>query len=262
MSTNGGPIRAYERLDERLFLAWQRGDEDAREASWRLMWGLAYARARRACRHFARDRFSADHDAASSVTDAWVEIDRTVATREWNGEDEFRGLLIARVILRCRDRRREFVRAVARVDDLIGIADEDREARVAALAQAANTPGAPISAEALDTFLRRLGMLREWARARPALVATVEAIVSYVRDSLLAALPPGVDGEGMSVDDLAARADLRGLSLRRSEMSTSVMKRLGGSRNTFDQRMRQIRKLCADQSRPRRRGRGQTVSLQ
>ncbi len=233
----------FARFDARLFHAWQAGDPSAREAAWRMMWRTHYSRAYRYCRCFTHDEQSAEHDAATAITDAWLRIERWIGSARWSGEAEFEGLVISRVMYGCREVRDARLGGGRRIADWLDALDDDPGSRLEVLASVRAYRDEATARRDLDDLLRSLGILRELSRTREKPAETVEAIIRWVRNCLVATLSPDLGCRGMSLDDLAARIDPRAPSFPPGEMSAFVMRELGISRNTYDQRVRQLRKL-------------------
>lgn len=257
------PSPAFTALQERLRRARQSEDWTAYEAVWAEHHPALYTAAYLFCVRLGCDAATARQRATDALGEAWVEIGAALAPAE-GGEDagdadddenrkpprpgapEFLKRLNARVIFRCKDRRRDAARWDARHPDVMRASDDprddlwDRLVGVPAAQEEDLIRGARTRA-AISDLVIRLAALRELCCRRPLLIVTVDAMLAYVRDCFIRSVPPGIDTTGLSLDALVEHADPAGVEATKTAMFQYVRERLDLKPGVLHTRMAHIR---------------------
>lgn len=257
------PASVFARLAERLRRARQSRHWAAYEALWVERHPALFTAAYHYCVRIGCDAATAGQRATDALGDAWAEIGATLAPSEdpedpddsnvqkdpmtpCPGEPEFLKRLNARVIYRCKDRRREAALWDARHPDVERAGDDERDDLWEKLVgvpatQEEDLLGGARTRAAISDLVIRLATLRELCRNRPALIVTVDAMLAYVHHCFGRAVPPGIDTTSMSLDDLVKHAEPAGVDATKTAMFQYLMERLRVKRNGIDTRMADIR---------------------
>jgi DNA-directed RNA polymerase specialized sigma24 family protein len=247
-SVSAAPAAATA-LDEALFRAWQSGDVDAREAAWTLLWNTLSSTAVKFCRRFCSDQATAKDCASSAIADAAVDIERRLSDEStaWPGHGPFVGWVLARVIFRCRDQRRDSQRWLRRAVELTDAPDEI-EARLGGLVSYPPTQEEDLircerDRDGLRRLVRDLATLRELCEDSPSLLEVVDQMERYLCQCLTESLPLVIDATPSTLEELAEAARPEGVEATKFALYQRIERQLDIDRNTLYQRMKRIHAL-------------------
>lgn len=274
--TTNGRIATKPTLDERLFRAWQRGDATACTHMWELFHARIYTVAVRFAGRFV-DAPTAEQVATTAFGKAWLELEHGGETEEssakglglargrrgrkgaivWKGQPQLEHYVCKLVIRRCRDELRSRWSWLKRLASVEGNDEESNDDMLEQMA--AHETSQDVAIEQLDkarlavrTAIQRLAVLNELCRNREALLPMIASMRDYLRRCLIEAGQrqgeTATDGRAwaaLSLDELADMVNPGFVDATQRDMYSHVRAQLGlaanTDRNTFDQRMKDIR---------------------
>jgi hypothetical protein len=242
--TNCSDDTMNEEIDERLYRAWEMGDEKAFNKIWCRLWLLLKTVAFNYALSFAPSDSYAKDWADEAFFRVIEEIKKNKEKITWLGERSFVAYVKKRLIWRLQDVISRETKLRRLMVSLIDGRDSDEEEPepIEFTHQGIEPDKIPEWREEIKAMIEDLGYLYELLARSQALQETVGGILDYLKSLMVELVPEGVNTKELSFEDLIEITPLELLQPDKSELYQYLMNNLNIGRNALDQRMKLIRK--------------------